>query len=421
MSRLARIRPPRRWALAAVALALAALAGCARIGDIVSTVTANTGEFPVEVNGVTISARPQRVVVLSPGLADVILALGRETQLAAGSETCTQASLRSLEKINGNDPQAVLDQNPDLVLAESFDSAMGAALENANIPALAIEPAADRESFERLYAKVSTALAGEGAGYDDGIRAAQDIFTTLDDINRVAPKDKITTACYLYDLDGKAVTGDLFGDTIMSYAGVTNVFKSLSGGEYEFESLRIANPTVIFCAPGLEQALRADSRFENFQAVKNGRIFELDRSYMEWQGRTVITAALEIAGDSFPELLEESSMEVTDPTESIESAVSAQIESSALEEDTTAYPTLQTGDDNDDVLRLQTRLDELGYLDAEYDGYYGSTTAGCVEDFQRDNGLEATGIADAETQRRLYNKYAKTKAEAAQESAAQAE
>ena len=390
-----------------ILLLVSAFAGCSHVKEMVQNATAG-GEFPVEVEGVTISGKPQKAVVLSSSLADVILALGYETQLAAGSEECTQDSLRSLSKVSGSDPQAVIALGPDLVLANSFTADMKEALQNADIPALAISPATDREDFERLYAQVSQAFAGGGAGYDAGIQTAQGIFTTLDDINRIVPKEKVITACYLYDLNGSAVTGDMFGSVIMSYAGVTNVFKSLSGGNYEFESLRISNPDAIFCPPGLSGQIYQDERFENFRAVQSGKIFEMDPSLMAWQGRTVVTAAYEISAACFPELLENGT-EGTDPTDEIDSAVDSMLASSALEADTTPYETLQQGDQNEDVLALQTRLDELGYLDTEYDGHYGEYTAGCVIEFQRVNGLEETGIADAETQRLLFSDYAKPK------------
>ena len=78
--------------LLCVLLACGAFAGCSQVEEIVSGVAA-TGEFPVEVNGVNIQSRPSRVVVLSPSLADVVLALGYETQLAGASEECSQSAL----------------------------------------------------------------------------------------------------------------------------------------------------------------------------------------------------------------------------------------------------------------------------------------------------------------------------------------
>lgn len=391
----------------ALLLCVSGLAGCAQFGDIVSGVAA-TGEYPVTVGETTINSKPQKVVVLSASLADVVLALGYDTQLAAGDETCTQTSLRSLTKLDGTDPDAILSASPDLVLAESVTAEVSSALTNAGVTVLLVEPATDREDFERLYSQVGAALGGSSTGYENGIAQAQDVFTTLDDINRIVPSDKITTACYLYDLNGSAVTGDMLASTVMRYAGVTNVFSSTSGGLYEFESLRVGNPDVIFCAPGVKDQLLADSRFADFRAVQNNRVFELDPSYMEWQGRTVVSAAYEISAAAFPELLEENSTEPEDPAESIDSAVSSMMEeSSAVEEDTTDYPTLQQGDQNEDVLKMQTRLSELGYLDVEYDGMFGEYTATCLKNFQKANGLEETGIADAETQRKLYAQSAK--------------
>lgn len=406
----------RRCAALVLSLVLAcgALAGCSDVSDIVSGVAA-TGEFPVEVNGVTVSARPQKVAVLSASLADVVLALGYETQLAVGSEDCVQESLEDLPKVPGDDAQAVLDAAPDLVLADPGANGIGDALGEAGIPVIEVEPATDRQDFERLYSQVSSALAGGGAGYDAGIAAAQDIFLSLDNINRIVPNDRVTTACYLYDLEGQAVTGDMLGSTIMTYSGVTNIFESLEGGTYDFESLRISNPDLIFCVPGLAGEIQTDSRFQDLQAVENGKVIELDPSLMEWQGRTVVETAYEISAAAFPELLETNSMEVTDPTESIEEEVSSALESAAAEssavasvlaEDTTEYTTLREGDQGDAVLAMQERLAELGYLTEEYDGYYGSQTAQCVEEFQTTNGLDATGVADADTQRMLFSRIA---------------
>ncbi len=392
--------------LCAVLLLLSG-AACSEIGNLVSGVTATAGEYPVEVCGVTISAKPQRVVALSPSLADVVLALDCETQLAAVSDGCTQESLSSLPKLDAASSQAILEQTPDLVLCDSISDEVSSALSESGVTVLSISPATDREDYERLYSEVSSALSGGGPGYDQGVSTAQSIFTTLDDINRIVPKEKVTTACYLYDLNGSAVTGDSFASTIMSYAGVTNVFQSLEGGTYEFETLRVSNPTVIFCVPGLKSEILADSRFQSLNAVENDRVYELEPSYMEWQGRTVITAAYEISAATFPELLEENSMTVTDPTDEIDSMVSSMMENSQESEET--YETLREGDQNEAVLKMQTRLDELGFLDTEYDGYYGSHTAECVKEFQKANGLDETGVADSETQRVLFSSGAKAR------------
>ena len=155
-----------------------------------------------------------------------------------------------------------------------------------------------------------------------------------------------------------------------------------------------------------------DSRFSNLVAVRGGKVFELEPRLMERQGRTIVECALEISAAAFPELTEASS-QTTDPASKIEDQVSSALTSSALEADETEYEPLKEGDQGDGVLAMQTRLDELGYLDTDYDGHYGEYTASCVKDFQRANGLPETGEADETTQKLLFSNRARRAGEAA--------
>lgn len=65
--------------------------------------------------------------------------------------------------------------------------------------------------------------------------------------------------------------------------------------------------------------------------------------------------------------------------------------------------TVQQGDDNADVRRVQSRLQQLGYLYPDPDGEFGANTALALKYFQRKHGLQETGVADESTQRRLYS------------------
>lgn len=72
------------------------------------------------------------------------------------------------------------------------------------------------------------------------------------------------------------------------------------------------------------------------------------------------------------------------------------------------YQTLQLGDrDLDDgaayIVMLQNRLLQLGFLQGAADGVFGQDTKTAIEQFQKLNGLEQTGIADAQTQTLLFS------------------
>jgi murein L,D-transpeptidase YcbB/YkuD len=66
------------------------------------------------------------------------------------------------------------------------------------------------------------------------------------------------------------------------------------------------------------------------------------------------------------------------------------------------YANLQKGDESNDVMKLQVRLYNLGYLNDDRDGVYGSKTQTAVKMFQETMGLPATGIADSATQAAIY-------------------
>ena len=70
-----------------------------------------------------------------------------------------------------------------------------------------------------------------------------------------------------------------------------------------------------------------------------------------------------------------------------------------------AYTPLSNGDKGADVLKLQNRLYELGYLNDDRDGAFGGKTQTAVKMFQQSNGLEASGIADQQTQNVLYSEH----------------
>ena len=65
---------------------------------------------------------------------------------------------------------------------------------------------------------------------------------------------------------------------------------------------------------------------------------------------------------------------------------------------------LMRGMSGEDVMLLQKRLHDLGYLDGEADGRYGRLTMQAVEEFQRQNGLiKVDGKAGSETLNHLFS------------------
>ena len=67
------------------------------------------------------------------------------------------------------------------------------------------------------------------------------------------------------------------------------------------------------------------------------------------------------------------------------------------------FSRLEYGDEGEEVLRLQNRLIELGYMSpGSADGKYGETTKAAVKSFQGALGLSKTGIANINLQQKLF-------------------
>ena len=84
---------------------------------------------------------------------------------------------------------------------------------------------------------------------------------------------------------------------------------------------------------------------------------------------------------------------------------------SGLEFEKLEYQPLQKGDKGENVLQMKERMRVLGYFkaNAELSDAYNDVCVERVKQFQENNGIPPTGIADAETLSALYSEGAKAK------------
>ena len=73
----------------------------------------------------------------------------------------------------------------------------------------------------------------------------------------------------------------------------------------------------------------------------------------------------------------------------------------------TPEPMLRSGSKGPRVTNLQSRLQTLGYYQAEIDGEFGAMTRDAVKAFQQQNGLAADGIVGEDTKELLFSANAK--------------
>ena len=376
-------------------------------------------EYPVTVSGVTIQKTPEKVVVLSDSLADIILALELENKLIARTDECTQeklATLPSIGSIQNIDLNKISSYSPDLILADkTIENNLLEKLQTLNIPVICLEPATKRESFITLYQDLGSILAGAQTGKTLGENTANNILMTLDDINRIIPKKGVvTTACYFYDSNKKIASGDTLASMLLELSGATNIAKGSTNFNIDTTALKISNPNFIFCAENTKNDLLADSTIASLQAAQNGNTFEMDKSLMTRQGHTVVDAVTFMASKMYPEIATSNSSKSDNNETSSKQEDTSQTESNSTEsiaEKTYENIQISNGDVNDDVLKVENRLDELNFMPTKPDNVFNEYTVRAITDFQYINGLNATGEANKETLELLFSDHAKSREE----------
>lgn len=376
-------------------------------------------EYPVTVSGVTIQKSPEKVVILSDSLADIILALELENKLIARTDECTQeklATLPSIGSIQNIDLNKISSYSPDLILADkTIENNLLEKLQTLNIPVICLEPATKRESFITLYQDLGSILAGAQTGKTLGENTANNILMTLDDINRIIPKKGVvTTACYFYDNNKKIASGDTLASMLLELSGATNIAKGSTNFNIDITALKISNPNFIFCAENTKNDLLADSTISSLQAAQNGKTFEMDKSLMTRQGHTVVDAVTFMASKMYPEIATSNSSKSDNNETSSKQEGTSQTESNSTEsiaEKTYENIQISNGDVSDDVLKVENRLDELNFMPTKPDNVFNEYTVRAITDFQYINGLNATGEANKETLELLFSDHAKTREE----------
>ena len=382
-------------------------------------------DYPITINGVTLNSQPTGVAVLSQNIADVILTGGFEATLKAKSEDCTQEDLSILPNLTIDDVQEMKNLGVTLVLVDAAPTEQQtAALEAQGIQVLAISPAKSRDDCKRLYREVGSAMVGGNTGYTKGEKACDNVFYTLDDITRLVPSTGTQyTACYLYDLEGHAATGNSLFGCLISYAGFFNSFGYELNNEIDINNLLVANPYYIFCAAGVKEQLEQSEDFKNLDAVKNGRVYEMEPSLMQRQGNTMLDTVTTMLKHVYPELFvtKESKKDTSDSSSQSDASSAADTTSSETPAETSSADTssaqgtvtkpdavanagtLQYGSSGEAVTLMQERLHELGYMFTTVNGTFDDGTMQAVKDFQLLNGFSTSGIATQEVLDAMYN------------------
>lgn len=360
------------------------------------------GNYPVTVGHSEFKESPVKVVALSDNIADIICYMGYATKLSGVSDSCTQAEIREYITSVGSEesPNAELiaSSGATVVLTDStLDEAVKTELENKGVDVIKMLCPKDDTQLKTLYENIGAILGGNNDGRKKGTDSYERLMSILnsatDEVISVASSK---TVCYLYLENGKlcSFSGKADDGMVLSYVGATNIASNFNSKYADESILKLSNPDYIFFdnSDVMEKLMSSES-LKNLNAITKGNIFELKKEEMNRQGETLVKVQNFMLSSMFPNFVDAPKVEADDL-------------SSAYGINLTEDMSFKNGDDNENIIAIQQRLIDLGFLDLGEDEpttYFGSMSEDALKAFQSANSLEESGIAGYETLKKLFS------------------
>jgi iron complex transport system substrate-binding protein len=260
--------------------------------------TAEAG-FPVTVTHtlgeVTIEAAPEAIVSLSPAATEILFAIGAGGQVVATDSFSTFPAEAPTTDLSGFDPnvEAILEFEPDLVVASQDRNDLVAALEAVDVPVLVFDAAV---TFDDAFGQFTT--LGAATGNVDG--AATAVAGIEADLAEIAASVEVEPGLtYYHELDPTlfSATSNTFIGEIYGLFGMVNIAdEAADQGDYpqlSAEFIVEADPDYVFLADTICCAITADEfaardGFGGITAVADGNVVELnDDIASRWGPRMV--------------------------------------------------------------------------------------------------------------------------------------
>jgi iron complex transport system substrate-binding protein len=276
------------------------------------TMTDGTGET------ITLTAPANRIISLAPSNTEILFALGAGSQVIgrdAFSDFPDQA--KNVADIGGGfgelNLEAILAQNPDLVLSSMLTSAeQTKALEDAGLTVFTL---GNPKNFDDLYANLDTVGKLTGHGSEADILVAelkQRVALVQEKLAKITQRPLV-----FYEIDGTDPNAvwtsgpGTFIDMLINMSGGDNLGANLQGEwvQISLEELIASDPDLILLGDSVWGGVTVDSvksraGWEALTAVQNDKIFPFDDNLVSRPGPRLVNGLEELAHLLHPDLFQ---------------------------------------------------------------------------------------------------------------------
>ena len=260
--------------------------------------------FPVTVGDLTLEARPERIVSLSPTATEMLYAIGAGGQVVAVDEYSNfpQEAVDLGTPLSGFEPniEAISGYEPDLVII-SYDP--GSLVEQLGSLGIPVFTASAATNLDGVFEQITQfgALTGQLSGATSLVEQMQ-----ADIDAAVASVTVEGSPTYYYELDNTyySVTSNTFVGQIFSLFGLTNIADGVEAGndypQLSAEVIVSADPDFIFladtkCCAQTAKTVAARDGWGAMKAIVGGKVIELDDDVASRWGPRVVELVQSIA------------------------------------------------------------------------------------------------------------------------------
>ncbi len=270
---------------------------------------ASTAAFPLQIRDalgrrVTILRPPHRIVSVAPSVTEILFAIGVGEHLVGISDADDYPPLgvRGKTRVGGVilDAERILSLRPDLIVGVvSLQHAQLARLIRLRLPVLAVEARSLEETFSQI------AMLGR---VTDAVPAADRVLRLLrrrtDAVaRRVRARPRPRVYVEIWGEPPQTAAGGTFIDDLIRRGGGSNLFADLRGWpQVSAETVLHRNPQVIMLTYPGARRLAARRGWERLEAVRRGRVHELDPNLVSRPGPRLVDGLEQVAARLHPQL-----------------------------------------------------------------------------------------------------------------------
>ncbi len=254
-------------------------------------------------HSVRFTTSPQRIISLAPALTEMLFSLGLDNRIVGVTDYCNYpAAAMTKPRVGGLNPnlEKIISLHPDLIVAVAgiYQNQSLARFEQFHVPYFTVDPSSIEKIFETIF------VLGKITGMEE--TAAEEVGQLRHRLNAVQQKVLAESRPrLLYVVDEEPLIsvgkGSYLNDLIREAGGV-----NITGGlekAYPVVSIEYViqqDPQVIILAMDADQILTDQekqhwSRWSSLSAVRDGKIYKVNRDLLNRPGPRILDGIEELA------------------------------------------------------------------------------------------------------------------------------